>query len=459
MSVILPIHGLLKEALPACGGRVIELEETDQPKNIASIDDYEDSVTASIVATISQDLTMPPKPSIFRTPTILSRHNPQAYIPGAFSFGPLHHKNPNISYLERTEKIKERYLKSLISRLHSPETMPRELVRSIASVEREARKCYAGPIDCTPGEFVRILITDGCFIIELFRKHTYTDLRDRDDPIFTMACMLQFLYNDLMLLENQVPWMVLERLFAMTMECDRPQKQLVQLVKDFFSHFLSSKMPPPVVLNDLWIGDIEHILDLLRKWLILSIKEDEYINKSAWQPMPSATSLVEAGIKFKRGKSNMSILSINFNDGVLEIPPLLIQETTETVFRNLIAFEQCYPKCEAKFTSYAVLLDNLISTSKDINILCKNNILDSWLNPEDAVQFFRKLYHNTYVKEYHYLHICQKVNEYCQRRCPRWRAALVSNYFFTPWAGTSTVAAAVLLLLTLVQTVFTVIKK
>ncbi|KAG6659697.1 hypothetical protein CIPAW_03G053500 [Carya illinoinensis] len=441
VSAILPIH---------------ELEETDQPKNMASID--EDSVTASIVATISQDLTMPPKPSIFRTPTILSRHNPQAYIPGAFSFGPLHHKNPNISYLERTEKIKERYLKSLISRLHSPETMPRELVRSIASVEREARKCYAGPIDCTPGEFVRILITDGCFIIELFRKYTYTDLRDRDDPIFTMACMLQFLYNDLILLENQVPWMVLERLFAMT-ERGRPKRRLVQLATDFFSNFLSSTMPPPEVVNDLQIEDIEHILDLLRKWLILSIEEDEYINKSAWQLIPSATSLVEAGIKFKRGKPNMSILSINFNDGVLEIPPLLIQETTETVYRNLIAFEQCYPKCEARFTSYAVLLDNLISTSKDINILCKNNILDSWLNPEDAVHFFRKLYHNTYVKEYHYLHICQKVNEYCKLSWPRWRAALVSNYFFTPWAGTSTVAAAVLLLLTLVQTVFTVIKK
>ncbi|KAG7985882.1 hypothetical protein I3843_03G049600 [Carya illinoinensis] len=343
---------------------------------------------------------MPPKPSIFRTPTILSRHNPQAYISGAFSFSPFHHNNPNIPYLERIEKIKDRYLKSLIARLHSPEII-------------EARKCYAGPIGCTPDEFIRILITDGCFIIELFRKHTYTDLR--------------------------------ERLFAMTMECDRPQRLLVQLATDFFSNFLSYSMPLPVVVNDLRIEDIEHILDLLRKWLILSIKEDEYINKSAWQLMPSATSLVEAGIKFKRG--NMSILSINFNDGILEIPPLLIQEMTETVFRNLIAFEQCYPKCEARFTSYA-----------DINILSKNNILDSWLNPEDAVHFFHKLYHNTYVKEYHYLHICQKVNEYCQRRCPRWRAALVSNYFFTPWAGTSTVAAVVLLLLTLVQIVFTVIK-
>ncbi|XP_018822068.2 UPF0481 protein At3g47200-like isoform X2 [Juglans regia] len=427
---------------------------------MASID--EDSVTASIVATISQDLTMPPKPSIFRIPTILSRHKPQAYIPGAFSFGPLHHNNPHIPYLERTKKIKARYLKNLISRSPSPETMPRELARSIKSVEREARKCYAGPIDCTSDEFVEILITDGCFIIELFRKHTFTDLREKDDPVFTMACMLQFLYNDLILLENQVPWMVLERLFAMTIleRGKHDQKQLAQLATGFFSSFFSATWThPPLDMNRLRIEDINHILDLLRKWLILSIEGDENESKSAWQPMPSSTSLVEAGIKFKRGDPNKSILSINFNDGVLEIPPLLIQETTETVFRNLIAFEQCYPNCEARFTSYAVLLDNLINTSKDINILCKNNILNSWLNPEDAVQFFCKLYHNAYVKEYYYLPICEKVNEYCKRRCPKWRAALVSNYFFTPWAGASTVAAAALLLFTLVQTVCAIIKK
>ncbi|MCV5003972.1 DUF247 domain-containing protein, partial [Escherichia coli] len=55
----------------------------------------------------------------------------------------------------------------------------------------------------------------------------------------------------------------------------------------------------------------------------------------SWQPMPSATSLTEAGIKFSNASSNC-ILDIQFEDGVLMIPPLFIQETTETVLRNLI---------------------------------------------------------------------------------------------------------------------------
>jgi hypothetical protein len=41
--------------------------------------------------------------------------------------------------------------------------------------------------------------------------------------------------------------------------------------------------------------------------------------------MPSATTLVEAGIEFKRVE-HKSILDIKFKDGVLEIPALFIQE-------------------------------------------------------------------------------------------------------------------------------------
>ena len=35
---------------------------------------------------------------------------------------------------------------------------------------------YARPIGYSPDEFVRILVIDGCFIIELFRKIAYKEL-------------------------------------------------------------------------------------------------------------------------------------------------------------------------------------------------------------------------------------------------------------------------------------------
>ncbi|KAG7943532.1 hypothetical protein I3843_15G045100 [Carya illinoinensis] len=410
-----------------------------------------EDLACSIEKKISHDLLVPQKSCIFKIPNILYRQQEKAFIPDAFSFGPLHHSLPN---LKSVEKIKLQYLQCLVSRLHNSgesKKMVIDLIKSIEEVEKEARQYYAESIEYTPEEFVKILLIDGCFIIELFRKDAYEELREKEDPIFSVSCMLQFLYHDLILLENQVPWIVLERLFNMTKQ-QTHNESLLQLAIQFFGTAFSAT-PPTQILP---LKDVKHIVDLLRKWLVSSTIEEEN-NSDYWEVMPSATGLVEAGIKFVKATSE-NILNIEFDDGVLKIPPLLIQETTETVFRNLIAFEQCYTDCEAWLTSYAILIDNLINTNKDVDILCESGIIHSWSNRKETVQFFNKLYHNTYVKTFYYGSLCNKVNGYCQRRWPRWRAILVHNYFNSPWAFLSTLAAIILLILSFLQTMYTMKK-
>ena len=171
------------------------------------------------------------------------------------------------------------------------------------------------------------------------------------------------------------------------------------------------------------IEGIKHFLILLRKLLTLFTKETkECIGEYEWEVLPFATRLMEAGIKFKKGAYG-SILDVKFIDGVLEISPLLIHDVAKTDFRNLINYEQCHPKCKAWITSYAILLVNLIKTAKDMDILCENRIIHNWLNPEDVAQLFNKLYHDT--------------------------------YFNTPWAFISTFATVSLLVMTLLQTLYT----
>ena len=410
--------------------------------------DIEGLVYHSIKAQMSQDLFTSPNCCIFKTPTILLELNEKAYVPDAFSIGPFHHGHPKF---EETEKIKITYLKGLISRSPSPETMLGDLINSVKHVEREARECYAGPTGYSPDEFVKMLVIDGCFIIELFLKKASRDLREDNDPIFSMPCMKQFLVHDLMLLENQVPWIVLERLFSLykNLTDNTANIDLIKLVKSYVRSNLGVRLPsvdPP-------IQEIKHILDLIRKLLVSSIGAGEGLRE--WTPLPSATSLAEAGVKIRRGESK-SFLDITFDNGVLKIPQLVIHETTESFFRNIISFEQCYPNCEPSFTCYAILLDNLINTAKDVDILSENKIIKNWLNPEDAVPFFNKLYYNTNVNKMYYQSLCEKVNEYCNHRWPRWRAMLVRNYFNTPWAILSTAAAVILLILTFVQTWYAV---
>lgn len=417
-----------------------------------------DGLVSSMKDQMSQGQFMSPNCCIFKTPTILRELNEQAYVPDAFSIGPFHHGCPKF---KETEKIKSKYLQGLISRSTSPETMLRDLINSVKHVEREARECYAGPIGYSSDEFVKILVIDGCFIIELFRKMVDEKLREVDDQVFTMACMRPFLLHDLILLENQVPWMVLERLFKMTMDPSLPKYEilLIELVKFFLHNSFFTEPPSESDLPPIqdW-QDKKHILDVCRKLLVLSIAGEKDQLDLDWTLMPTVTSLVEAGVKIKRGESR-SFLDIKFDNGVLEIPPLRIEETTETLFRNIISFEQCYPNCECRFTSYAIVLDNLVNNAKDVDVLCQNKIIENWLNPADAVQFFNKLYYNAGVRENYYQKVLDDVNKYCKRRWPRWRAMLVRNYFNTPWAILSTTAAAILLILSFVQTWYTIYKK
>ena len=410
--------------------------------------DLEGLVYHSIKAQMSRDPFMSPNCCIFKTPTILGELNEKAYVPDAFSIGPFHNSHPKF---KETEKIKRKYLQGLISRSHVPDEMLRNLINSIIDVEREARECYAWPIVCSTDEFVKMLVIDGCFIIELFRKEACTWLREDNDPIFSMSGMSQFLLHDLMLLENQVPWIVLDRLFNLTVDLST-NHSLIELVKSYVDANLRIKLPsvhPP-------IQERKHILDVIRKLLVSSIGAREGLTD--WTPLPSATSLVEAGVKIRRGKSK-NFLDIKFDNGVLEIPQLVIHETTESFFRNIISFEQCYPNCEPSFTCYAILLDNLINTTKDVDILCKHKIIENWLNPEDVVPFFNTLYYNASINKMYYHSLCEKVNKYCNRRWPRWRAILVHNYFHTPWAILSTTAAVILLILSFIQTWYAIYKK
>jgi hypothetical protein len=64
-----------------------------------------------------------------------------------------------------------------------------------------------------------------------------------------------------------------------------------------------------------------------------------------------ASALREAWVDFKRGE-NHRFWDLKFHKGILEIPPLHIHYSTQCLFLNLIAYEQCHPRCSREVTSY-----------------------------------------------------------------------------------------------------------
>ncbi|KAL5581324.1 hypothetical protein UlMin_013766 [Ulmus minor] len=374
--------------------------------------------------------------SIFEVPTIVTRHKESAYYPYTFSIGPFHYNKPP---LMKTQQFKVKYLIDLISR--SQKTLG-HFTDAISEIKKQARESYDGPIEIGDEEFIKVMVLDGCFIVELFRKYDDERLRDRDDPIFTTSCVHQFLYHDLILLENQVPWLVLEILFDMTKT--NTEKTLVQLAIVFFANIFADTPLPSTAVPDN--HGSKHILDLLRNCLVSSSRIDE--GERAWQLMPSATRIKDAGIKFKKCIVEKSILDIRFEKGILEMSPLFIQETTEPIFRNLIIFEQCCPNVASVITSYAILMDNLIKTREDVEILCQNGVIDNWLNVEDVRRLFNQLSYHTNIKDNFFVRLTTDVNRYCQGRWPRYRL-----FVMRLWALSIFVAIC-----TFFQTVFAIIK-
>ncbi|PRQ44793.1 hypothetical protein RchiOBHm_Chr3g0483161 [Rosa chinensis] len=69
------------------------------------------------------------------------------------------------------ENVKQWYLRNLLSRLN---ISLRTLIRSVCNVfefEKRARAFYAEPLDhLSPNDFIEMMILDGCFLLELFKK-------------------------------------------------------------------------------------------------------------------------------------------------------------------------------------------------------------------------------------------------------------------------------------------------
>ncbi|KAG6781502.1 hypothetical protein POTOM_014412 [Populus tomentosa] len=186
----------------------------------------------------------------------------------------------------------------------------------------------------------------------------------------------------------------------------------------------------------------------------------------------NAKELQEAGIKFKKRKGSWRLFDVDFPENdTIEIPCLKIDDRTESLFRNLVAYEQCYGCIPQYVTDYTILMDCLINTQEDVQILRHSGIIENGLGDDGMVcSLFNNLCKNVILSDpldFCYHKVFDGVTTHCNRRrnvrkkirrrkCNVWMATLKRDYFNSPWALLSFLAAVALLLFTLVQTVFTV---
>ncbi|XP_059446778.1 UPF0481 protein At3g47200-like [Corylus avellana] len=385
---------------------------------------------------------------IFRVHNQLRKTNEKAYEPQLLAIGPYHRGKDDLRLME---DHKLRYLQLILQR--GNESSVERYIKAMRELEGRAREFYSEPISLTTDDFIEMLLLDGCFIIELFRKLAVTDLREEFDPIFQVGWIFCTLKRDLLLLENQLPFFILTKLFEMT-KVPNLHKEIIDLALHFFTSLPSLEYS--YESGDVSIRNNKHLLGLIHKFIrpIGNVVLDQKDQKST----RGATELEEAGVKFKKVEG-VNLFDIKFNNGVLEIPLLQIEDRSESLFRNLIAYEQYSRNYHLQYvTDYVSFMGYLIHSPKDVELLRRRGIIVNWLGDDEAVStMFNKIGDCVVVYDLCYAEILSNLDKHCRRRQNVWMAKLRHNYFNSPWAWISFLAAAVLLLVALTQTIFSIL--
>ncbi|KAJ4978720.1 hypothetical protein NE237_009500 [Protea cynaroides] len=243
-------------------------------------------------------------------------------------------------------------------------------------------------------EFTRMIFLDGCLLLYS------TDRIAKDKPTEDTKIknnQMAFISRDILLLENQLHFVVLRALMSLNIPGDEGEELVHKVIEKQTtsgSHHSSENQDQDQPL---------HILHLLWKELVGT----------------------EPHFKIQRFQGN------------LILPAIFVDDITRSMLLNLLAYEACpdFPNDYA-VTSYICFMDALIDHSKDVKELRSKGILLNLLGSDEKVaDLFNDLATN----------LVPNPNEYFEM------TEMLETHIRSPWTAVGFFVAMVIILLTFVQ--------
>lgn len=456
--------------------------------------------------------------SIFRVPKTLMKESKEgeAYVPATVSFGPYHHAK-----FPLMEHYKGKALHRMIRRRMNgcdPNNMDfsaramkeiLELEGEMLLLETEIKEKYEEEIDRDGQILAEMLILDGSFILEILRTLGGDHSPEENgyyEPLFQSRKIKYTkidILNDILKLENQIPLIVLRKLLQWEVKSDDVKEMLFDLL---YKPFLDIFYPFDCKKNICSGGD--HLLGVLHGCIVYpekikdnSVNEEEGAHSDCslywifqnilkiciWiftifsnilkictctctkkvnpdiERIPHAVQLRKSGIKFKKfeegAEEGITGICFDKKSGTLSLPTIIITDSTEIVFRNVIAFEMCKQFQLNPVAYYLSLMGMLIGSEEDVALLTRKGIITNWLGSDKEVA---KLFHglckgmaaNANDKTDF---MVKEVNLYYKKKWSVWFADFKHRYFSSPWNVAGLCAAIALLVLTVVQTAYAIL--
>ncbi|KAK3431579.1 hypothetical protein EUGRSUZ_E03382 [Eucalyptus grandis] len=355
--------------------------------------------------------------TIFRTPEAIGGGIAKACRPRIVSIGPYHHGEQQLQMLQ---KHKWRYLHTMLDQTQHSVGLE-DLINTVALKVEMIRQCYSESTEYFNGpDLVKMMVVDGCFIIQFLRQIAGVMARDRRmDPPLNNSYVLYSVARDLLQLENQVPYFVLEDLFETT-NVPEATWSLANLASYFFSCF------------DLGPGYV-----LERQINKKESQQDSPVEKSSYRPLiRSASELRRVGIGFKQGQAS-TFLGIKFDNErrTVRIPQTEINDDLNCILPNMTADDvQLLRDCK--------VISNYGMSNQDVARFFSDVWKDAIIDIPDTYLALHFSFLNESFK-YEWAHLC-------------W-AQLLNAFHDNPWSTLSGLAVVVTLV-GIIQIVYAVLQ-
>ncbi|KAL5823549.1 hypothetical protein ACOSQ4_021449 [Xanthoceras sorbifolium] len=345
--------------------------------------------------------------------------------------------------LKAMEEHKLRYLQQF---LQQTRISIGDFLMFIKGKEENLRNCYAKTIKFGSEDFVKMVLLDVVFVIEILLR--YNPGFDSVDQIFTIPGMIKEIMFDFTSLENQLPIFILKCWFKLANSAF-PELyngySLSQFTRCPFKYIGEAILIHETLLQS-YFSKARHFVDLVRLCL-QPPKRDDTKRQADSEDAPSVTKLHLSRVKFVLASTDKNLLDIRFNKGTLEILKLALGNMTVHLLRNLQIFEILH--CGTNYINdFDMILNCLLSDPKNIELLTQNGVIENQiLNSEGVSTLFRQLSRDA-----------KDLKDYYISPSHKRKANLKQNYFInTPWASISVGATACILILTFIQTLCSII--
>ncbi|XP_006664591.1 UPF0481 protein At3g47200-like [Oryza brachyantha] len=419
---------------------------------------------------------------VVQLPTYMRDANKALFEPRVVSIGPYHHGHRSTGNME---VHKDRFRRSFLQRLGNVSHQD-----AIDRCIEGALQCYSGSIGMYTAE---MLTRDGCFVVELLLRWNEGREAHVDNHIRLMS---NCIYYDLLLVDNQIPFFVLDRLFNEFLKhvnghpIFNRESNLVNLFIRFFNNAGQFSWANLEVLNLPHADDqpIRHLLDLQYRLVIsnnMGIGEQGRCNNCSFslcidvcpvatmaRGIPGANELEDNGVRFhvKELDQHVKLFDVTFRDKTIGIPRFEINFGSKILLANLFAHEQANGGGNGAgvvvvgaVTSYVVLMNALINSREDVVVLQRKRIVDNLLsNEEEVASFFNELGRCALVDvtNHRYTAMFRDVNSYLRNRlnCCKYCAIFSLKHCKNPLTCLSLLGAIMLLIFSCTSMIFAILK-